>query len=516
MFRLIRVSCWQCHKFKLHSEQSKRLHLKLRMIEVGLLSEAKHLDRELLGTGGEASESSEDVQARIKRIMESYEDEIQNRSVVKIRGLARDYRQQLVREYMKSLPTKKCQNCNVVGEKFRQEGYSKIFRVPLTKKDLNNNRNVAMLPEDDEQRLMLMSNYSTTQQDSNATYVLPEESETQLKRLWQNESDIVSHIFNFTLAEAKRSKFGSCPVVSTSSSSTYKIFFLRRIAVPPPRFRPPQKINGESFEHAQSVVLGKAISTSQALKNLYAERDEEEEDTKTSSSNNGLHKDTRILRTIVQLQETVNGFMDSTKASRSNGAEVPNGVRQLLEKKQGLFRMNMMGKRVNFAARSVISPDPNLSTHEIGVPLRFAKELTYAQPVTDFNVEELRKLVINGAHQHPGANFVEDEKGRKTPLDRLGLAKRKALAKTLQTPSSTNSTRVKRVWRHLRNGDVMLINRQPTLHKSSIMANHARVLPTNNQVIRFHYSNCNALNADFDGDEINIHFPQNELARAEA
>ena len=162
------------------------------------------------------------------------------------------------------------------------------------------------------------------------------------------------------------------------SNTGTKSFFLRRIVVPPPRFRPPQRINGESFEHAQSVVLSKAITTSQTLKNLYAEEEEEEEeDTKTSS---GLNKQTRILRTIVQLQETINGFMDSTRANNANGGEVPNGVRQLLEKKQGLFRMNMMGKRVNYAARSVISPDPNLATHEIGVPLRFAKELRTLNP----------------------------------------------------------------------------------------------------------------------------------------
>ena len=144
------------------------MSLKLRMISHGLLAEAKGLDKELLGTGGEESESSEDVQSRIKRIMDSYEEEIKQRKEVKIRGLARDYRQQLVSEYMKSIPTKKCMNCNVVGEKYRQEGYSKIFRVPLTRKDLKNNRKVAMLNEDDEERL---ASSATAQKESNATYV---------------------------------------------------------------------------------------------------------------------------------------------------------------------------------------------------------------------------------------------------------------------------------------------------------------------------------------------------------
>lgn len=78
----------------------------------------------------------------------------------------------------------------------------------------------------------------------------------------------------------------------------------------------------------------------------------------------------------------------------------------MLEKKEGLFRKHMMGKRVNYACRSVISPDPYLGTTEIGIPLRFAKELTYPQPVADWNVEAMRELVENGAGVYPGVSAV--------------------------------------------------------------------------------------------------------------
>lgn len=64
--------------------------------------------------------------------------------------------------------------------------------------------------------------------------------------------------------------------------------------------------------------------------------------------------------------------------------------------------MHMMGKRVNFAARSVITPDPNLNIDEIGIPEDFAKHLTYPVPVTPWNVEDLRKMVLNGPNKHPG------------------------------------------------------------------------------------------------------------------
>lgn len=71
------------------------------------------------------------------------------------------------------------------------------------------------------------------------------------------------------------------------------------------------------------------------------------------------------------------------------------------------------------------------------------------------------------------------------------------------------------VYRHVKNGDILLLNRQPTLHRPSIQAHKARVLP-GEKVLRLHYANCKAYNADFDGDEMNAHFPQSELGRAEA
>ena len=69
--------------------------------------------------------------------------------------------------------------------------------------------------------------------------------------------------------------------------------------------------------------------------------------------------------------------------------------------------------------------------------------------------------------------------------------------------------------RHLKNGDVLLLNRQPTLHRPSIMAHRVRVLK-GEKTLRLHYANCKSYNADFDGDEMNAHCPQSQLGRAEA
>jgi DNA-directed RNA polymerase I subunit RPA1 len=178
---------------------------------------------------------------------------------------------------------------------------------------------------------------------------------------------------------------------------------------------------------------------------------------------------TMATRLWLNLQNEVCALLDSTTATGLSKDQGGGGVRQLLEKKEGLFRMNMMGKRVNYACRSVISPDPYIAVNEIGIPPYFATRLTYPERVTPWNVESMRDAVENGAHVHPGATHVEDEQGGVVNLANLPKFKRTALAKTLlSTPGSVmgaatiNGGRAigKTVYRHLRDGDVLLVNRQ--------------------------------------------------------
>lgn len=226
-----------------------------------------------------------------------------------------------------------------------------------------------------------------------------------------------------------------------------------------------------------------------------------------------------LYQAWMELQDAVNSLIDRDKNPIQGAAAKRNeeGIKQKLEKKEGLFRKNMMGKRVNYAARSVISPDPNIETNEIGVPPVFAKKLTYPEPVTSHNFKDLQQAVINGVEKWPGASAIENENGQIVNLRNKSLEDRISLANQLLAPTSNNFSglRNKKVHRHLTNGDVVLMNRQPTLHKPSIMGHRVRVLP-GEKTIRMHYANCNTYNADFDGDEMNMHFPQNEVARAEA
>ncbi|XP_036293989.1 DNA-directed RNA polymerase III subunit RPC1 isoform X4 [Pipistrellus kuhlii] len=180
------------------------------------------------------------------------------------------------------------------------------------------------------------------------------------------------------------------------------------------------------------------------------------------------------------------------------------GFVQRLKGKQGRFRGNLSGKRVDFSGRTVISPDPNLRIDEVAVPVHVAKILTFPEKVNKANINFLRKLVQNGPEVHPGANFIQQ---RHTQMKRfLKYGNREKMAQELKYGDI--------VERHLIDGDVVLFNRQPSLHKLSIMAHLARVKP--HRTFRFNECVCTPYNADFDGDEMNLHLPQTEEAKAEA
>ncbi len=177
---------------------------------------------------------------------------------------------------------------------------------------------------------------------------------------------------------------------------------------------------------------------------------------------------------------------------------------QRLKGKEGRFRGNLSGKRVDFSARTVISPDPYISINEVGVPIEIAKTVTVPVRVTPWNIDEIRKYVLNGPNKYPGANYVIDPTGRR--IDLRFIRDLKAVAESLK-PGYV-------VERHLIDGDIVLFNRQPSLHRMSIMGHIVRVLP--GRTFRLHLAVCPPYNADFDGDEMNLHVPQNIEARAEA
>jgi DNA-directed RNA polymerase II subunit RPB1 len=177
-------------------------------------------------------------------------------------------------------------------------------------------------------------------------------------------------------------------------------------------------------------------------------------------------------------------------------------IQQRLKGKEGRLRGNLMGKRVDFSARTVITAEPNLGIHQVGVPRSVAMNLTVPDRVTAFNMQELSRLVANGPTQHPGAKHIIRSDGT-----RIDLRYVKNKAELLLAHGWI-------VERHLRDDDIVLFNRQPSLHKMSIMGHKAKVLDWS--TFRLNLSCTSPYNADFDGDEMNLHVPQSLPARAEA
>jgi DNA-directed RNA polymerase subunit A' len=207
------------------------------------------------------------------------------------------------------------------------------------------------------------------------------------------------------------------------------------------------------------------------------------------------------------LQYHVTTFMDNeisgTPPARHRSGRPLKTLSQRLKGKEGRFRGSLSGKRVNFSARTVISPDPTLSLNEVGVPDRVAKEMTQTMVVNDENLGRARQYVRNGPETHPGANYVQRPDGRRV--------------RVTEKVCEELAERVEPGWevqRHLVDGDIVLFNRQPSLHRMSIMAHEVVVMPY--KTFRLNTTVCPPYNADFDGDEMNMHALQNEEARAEA
>ncbi|KAI5190307.1 DNA-directed RNA polymerase III subunit RPC1 [Nematocida sp. AWRm77] len=183
--------------------------------------------------------------------------------------------------------------------------------------------------------------------------------------------------------------------------------------------------------------------------------------------------------------------------ARPDAAKIRSLV-QRLKGKHGRFRGNLSGKRVEFSGRTVISPDPNLSVEEVGIPREMAKMLTVPVPVTKKNSAALEVLSRKGCDIYPGANYL------------IRDSKKIFLRKNNRIKIEEGDV----LERHMQSGDVVLFNRQPSLHRLSIMAHKVRVLP--GRTLRFNECVCAPYNADFDGDEMNIHLGQTVEARVEA
>ena len=491
---LLKLSCLNCFMLQTPSYAKLLLSAKLSLLKDGLFSSIEGLEQEVMSALSNISTVNETEITYIQGIIESYIQNVYNKERFRMDVLKKESNihtkntnmqwYSYVDSFLKQCTTRKvCINC----------------KKTITRITVLNNKIMTHQP---------LKNVDETSQCGNIqpSILMPDQLKEYLSKLWKNEKEILKVIF-------------PCLRDLIIENPT-DVFFYEVVPVLPPVVRPVKYLNGQIIKHPQTQIYMSIIITSLTLRNIIQVikdgdtcqlSDEDKLVYKSTSGNTAIEK---LHNAWLDLQASVDHLMDRDMSKTMYSAKCQ-GLKQVIEKKQGVIRMHMMGKRVNYAARSVITPDPNLNIDEIGIPEAFATTLTYPVPVTPWNVGELRQLILTGPDVHPGAVKVEID-NYVTYLSPDNYVQREGIAKRLLTMNGMPNRFFGGiiVHRHLQNGDMLLLNRQPTLHKPGIMAHKARILK-GEKTLRLHYANCKAYNADFDGDEMNAHFPQNEVARAE-
>ncbi|XP_024012805.1 DNA-directed RNA polymerase I subunit 1 [Eutrema salsugineum] len=508
LYNFLQRTCFFCHHFMANKNDVERCVSQLKLIMKGNLVAAKQLD----SRATDSSEECEDSEMEKERCEDS--------DMGKQRWTSLQFAEvtDLMNTFLR-LKSKSCGSCKAKPPKLEKPMFgwvrivgmsasaigANVIRGIKVKKSASSVENpndsddsgidaLSEVEDGSEKKKRKSSEVAeefAKHQNNTRRDLFPSEVKKILKGLWENEHEFCSFIGDLWQSE--------------SENVDYSMFFLENILVPPTKFRAPTKGGDSVMEHPQTVGLNKVLESNISLGN---------------ACTNKLDQP-KIISRWMNLQESVNVLFDSKTATVKSQKE-GTGICQTLEKKEGLFRQKMMGKRVNHACRSVISPDPFIAVNDIGIPPCFALKLTYPERVTPWNVEKLREAIINGPDIHPGATHYSDKvstmKLPPTRKARIAIARKLFSSRGVTTELGKTcdvNFEGKVVYRHMQDGDVVLVNRQPTLHKPSIMAHMVRVLK-GEKTLRLHYANCSTYNADFDGDEMNVHFPQDEISRAEA
>lgn len=262
------------------------------------------------------------------------------------------------------------------------------------------------------------------------------------------------------------------------------------LAVPPPAVRPSVKHDAQQrSEDDLSHILVNIIKTNKTL----------QEKIQNNAPANVIDDWTTVLQYYIATQ--VDNKIPGVASVAQRSGRPLKSIKDRLNGKSGRMRANLMAKRVDFSARSVITADPNISIRELGIPLKIAKNITKPVVVNNANRAFLMKLVLNGPDVHPGAKILERKNGDSITLRYMD---RKSIV--LENGDI--------VHRHMINGDFILFNRQPTLHKMSMMSHVARIMKQGD-TFRMNVADTKPYNADFDGDEMNLHQPQDAEAESE-
>jgi len=263
------------------------------------------------------------------------------------------------------------------------------------------------------------------------------------------------------------------------------------LPVPPPSVRPSVRQTGGL--RSEDDITHKLIDIIKTNNHLKRKIENEK------SLENTVEEWTQVLQ--YHCATLVDNELPGISASTHRSGRALKTLKQRLKGKEGRIRGNLMGKRVDYSARSVITPDPNIEIDQLGVPKKIAMNLTYPDIVTKFNIDVLYKYVKNGPFKHPGAKSIKKKiDGRTISLQYVDI-----------DTIVLNEGDI--VHRHLDDDDIVLFNRQPSLHKMSMMGHRVKVMEYN--TFRLNVSVTTPYNADFDGDEMNMHVPQSVQTKTE-
>ena len=266
------------------------------------------------------------------------------------------------------------------------------------------------------------------------------------------------------------------------------------LPIAPPYVRPSVRSdNNTRMEDDLTHKYCDIIKTNKTLKNKIEKNEE------TESSKKAIDEWYQLLQ--YHVATLVNNHLPGIPPAQQRSGRPLKAIYDRLKSKEGRVRGNLMGKRVDFSARSVITPDPRLDIDQLGVPINICKNLTFPEKVNKYNIARLEKCVSNGYYTHPGAKSIKR------------ISDGKIISLSVIDSSKIELEFGDIVNRHLCYNDIVLFNRQPSLHKMSMMQH--RVVPLPYKTFRLNVSVTTPYNADFDGDEMNMHVPQSEETRAE-
>jgi len=263
------------------------------------------------------------------------------------------------------------------------------------------------------------------------------------------------------------------------------------LAIPPPSVRPSvQHDANQRSEDDLSHIIITIIKANNILKEKIAEK-----------------KDPNIIKDWTSLLQyyiatIVDNKIPGCPAVTQRSGRTLKSIKERLVGKTGRVRGNLMGKRVDYSSRSVITPDANIGIEELGVPMKIAMNITFPERVNSRNIDYLRMLVVkNKTEIYPGAKILEKKNGDMISLKYVNS-------------DIINVEIGDIVHRHLQNGDPILFNRQPTLHRMSMMSHYVKIMPEGD-TFRMNVADTKPYNADFDGDEMNMHCPQDYSSQVE-